>query len=298
VPKTFEDARQDLLVSLRNRRAYKVAADLAGRAAARLKETKDVQKVADELAHDANMTPAQMVKETPLIKKGDDVPEIGSSPQFEQAIAPLNNPGDVGERTPVKGGFAIPLLVEKREPRIPEFAEVKDKVAERVREEKAKAQLEQTARDIAAAANKPEDLKAAAEKYGLEATSIQTYRSAQPLEGAGVSAAFADALFALKEGEVMKTPILVGDTWVVGSVTKRKDADLAEFNKQHDQLLESARTTKQGDVYEDYLSALRARYEREGKIKIYDDVLARIADEEPEAAPAPPRNFPNLPIKR
>ena len=42
--------------------------------------------MADEFAREANMTPAQMVKETPLIKKGDNVPEIGSSPQFESAI--------------------------------------------------------------------------------------------------------------------------------------------------------------------------------------------------------------------
>src|SRR2546421_5659953 len=93
VPKTFEDAKQELLVSLRNRRAYKAAADLAGRAAARVKETKDVQKAADELAKEANMTPAEMVKETPLIKPGDDVPGIGSSQQFEDAIKPLEQAG-------------------------------------------------------------------------------------------------------------------------------------------------------------------------------------------------------------
>ena len=291
VPKSFEQARAELLVSLRNRRAYKSAAELAGRAAERVKATKDVQKVAEELAKEANMTSAQMVKETPLVKPGDNVPDIGSSPQFEEAIKPLDKPGDVGERTPIKNGFAIPVLVEKREPRIPDFSEVKDKVAERVRDERAKAQLEQTARDIAAASS-PADLKAAAEKYGLTATTIDKYRGAQPLEEVGTSPAFAEAVYNLKEGEVMKTPVQVGDTWVVAGLIKRTDADLAEFNKEHDQLMETALSNKRNDLYEDYVTAVRARYEREGKIKVYDDVLARIADEEPEAAPAPPRNFP------
>ena len=68
-----------------------------------------------------------MVKETPYIKPGDDVPDIGSNQQFEQVVAPLNNPNDVGERTGVKGGFAIPMLVDKKEPRIPDFDEVKTK---------------------------------------------------------------------------------------------------------------------------------------------------------------------------
>src|SRR5205085_5200514 len=293
VPKSFEDAKQELLVSLRNRRAYKVAAELAGRAAQRLKETQDVRKVAEELAKEANMTPAEMVKETPLSKPGDDVPNIGSSQQFEESIKPLENTGDVGERTPIKNGFAVPLLVEKREPRIPDFAEVKDKITERVKGEKAKTQLEQTARDIANAANQPDELKAAAEKYSLEAKTLPQYRISQPLEEAGTSPAAGEAIYSLKEGEITKTPIHTGDAWLVVGVTKRKDADLAEFNKQRDQLIETALSTKRGDVYEDYISAVRARLERAGKIKIYTNVLARISDEEePAAVPVPPRRLP------
>src|SRR3989440_2254033 len=177
VPKTFEDAKPELLVSLRNRRGYTVAQKIAQKAQDRLKETKDPQKVAQQLATEANMSPADMVRETPFVKPGDDVPNIGSSQQFEEAIAPLNNGGEIGERTGIKNGFAIPMLVEKREPRIPDFAEVKDKVAKAVKDEKAKAvkdekakaQQEQAAKDIIASAKTPGDLKAAAAKFGLEA---------------------------------------------------------------------------------------------------------------------------------
>src|SRR6185369_10653997 len=90
VPKTFEQAKQDLLVSLRNRKAYGEAFKLAQKAHSRLQETKDAQKVAQELAPQANMTPAQMVRETPFIKPGDDVPDIGANQQFEQDIEALN----------------------------------------------------------------------------------------------------------------------------------------------------------------------------------------------------------------
>ena len=86
VPKTFEEAKPELLVSLRNRRGYAVTANLAQRAEESLKKSHDAQKVAQELAAEANMKPADMVRETPYIKPGDDVPNIGSNQQFEQRL--------------------------------------------------------------------------------------------------------------------------------------------------------------------------------------------------------------------
>src|SRR5438067_9191210 len=160
VPKTFEMAKPELLVSLRNRRGYTVAQKIAQKAQDVLKQTKDPQKVAQQFAAEANMSPADMVRETPFVKAGDDIPNIGSSQQFEEAIAPLNNPNDVGERVGIKDGFAVPILVEQKPPRIPEFDEVKDKVTHAVKDEKAKAMLEQKAKELAAGVKTPGDLKA------------------------------------------------------------------------------------------------------------------------------------------
>jgi peptidyl-prolyl cis-trans isomerase D len=295
VPKTFEDAKAEILVSLRNRRAYSVAAQIAQRAADRLKETKDFQKVAQELAAEANMSPAEMVKETPYIKPGDDVPDIGNAPQFEQAIEPLNNINDVGERTPVKDGFAIPMLIDKREPRTPEFEEVRDKVAEAVRQERAKAQLEQTARDLANNTGSASDLKAAAEKLGLEAQTADAYKLGSPMGEAGTSPAADEVIYGLKEGEVGKTPVKINDNWVVVGATKRTDADLAEFAKQREELTRTALTTRRNEVFDDYIAGVQARMQREGKIKVYQDVLAKMAEDEPAAAPPPPQRAPRMP---
>lgn len=294
VPKTFEDARQELLVSLRNRRAYAAAAAVAAKAAEQLKEMKDPQRVAQGLAAEANMNPTEMVRETPFVKPGDDVPNIGSSPQFEQAIEPLNNPNDTGDRVAIKGGFAVPMLIEKRDPRVPDLDEVKDKVVQRLREERARGQLEQTARDLAANANSAGDLKAAAERLGLEAQTSAAYKLGAPLGEAGTSPAADESIRNLQAGEVAKTPIKIGDSWVVVGVTKRTEADLAEFAKQREQLMESALEARRNEVFEDYLAAVRAKRERGGDIKIYDDVLAKVAEDTPPFA-APP---PSLPTRR
>jgi peptidyl-prolyl cis-trans isomerase D len=295
VPKTFEDAKPELLVSLRNRRGYTVAQKIAQRAQDRLKETKDPQKVAQEFAAEANMTAADMVRETPFVKPGDDVPNIGSSQQFEEAIAPLENPNDVGERTGIKNGFAVPMLVEKKGPRIPDFSEVKDKVTQAVKTEKAKSMLEDKAKELIANAKSPGDLKAAAAKLGLEAKAEANYKVGTPLGDSGSSVTLDDPLYAAKPGEVLKTPIFLNQNYLVIGVNSRTEADLAEFAKQRDSLMQTALTERKNQVFEDYLTAVQKRMEQDGKIKIYKDVLAGMMEaEEPEAAPQrrPPIQLP------
>jgi peptidyl-prolyl cis-trans isomerase D len=292
VPKTFEEMKPELSASLRNRNGYSAASKVAALAQSKLKETKDPMKVAQEFAAQANMKPEDMVKETPFIKPGDDVPNIGSSQQFEAVIEPLNNPGDVGERTGVKGGFAIPMLIEKKEPRVPEFEEVKTKVAEAVKRERAKEQLAPAANQIASSTGSPDQLKAAAEKAGFEFGTEPDYKVGSPLGKAGSSPALDEALYSLKTGEVTKTPLKVGDNFVVLGVTNRKEADLAEFAQQRDQLMQTMLSAKQNQVFEDYIATVQRRMMQEGKIKTYQDVLASIEEAEPEITLPPGGQFP------
>jgi peptidyl-prolyl cis-trans isomerase D len=291
VPKTFEEAKPELLASLRNRKGYAEASKLAERAQSRLKETKDQQKVAQELAAEANMKPAEMIRETPFVKPGDDVPDIGSNQQFEASLESLNNPGDVGERTGVKGGFAIPMLVEKKEPRIPDFEEVKMKVVESVKQQRAKEQLEQKAKEIASTISSPADIKTAAAKTGFEAKTEEGYKLGGTMEGE-TSPALDEVIYALKPGEVSKTPVKAGDSWVVLGVTKRQDADLAAFASQRADMTRSMLTERQSHVFEDYIGAVQQRMKQDGKIKIYQDVLANIDASEPEVAPPSQLPFP------
>lgn len=276
IDKTFEEAKQELLVSLRNRRGYAAAAQLAQRAAERLKETKNHEQVARELAAEANMGPAEMVRETGFIKPGDEVKDIGSSPQFEDAIAPLENPQDVGERVSIRDGFAIPMLLEKRDPRVPELAEVREQVVEKVKGEKAQAQVEAAARELTAA-NTPDELKAIAERLGLRPQETKEYTLGTPLGVAGTSASADEAVYALRPGNVTKTPIKIEQTYVVAAAKGRTDADLAKFGAERDKLIGDALEERRMQVFDDYMTSVRARLDREGDIKVYDDVLAKVS---------------------
>lgn len=294
VPKTFEQAKLDILVSLRQRKAYGEAFNIAKKAQARLQETKDPQKVAQEFAAQANMTPAQMVRETAFVKRGDDVPEIGSNQQFEQAIEPLDNPKDVGEATGIRNGFAIPMLVEKKDPRVPDFDEVKTKIADEIKKQRAKEQLEQKAKDLAASLTGPEGIKAAGEKEGYDAGTEESFKLGSSLGKAGSSTTLDDLIYSLKPGEFSKTPIKVDDKWVIVGVINKTDADMSGFTAQRDTLKQSLMSERENQLFDDYIAGVQQRMKQNGSIKIYENVLAQLQEDEPVAQPGLPQglNFP------
>jgi peptidyl-prolyl cis-trans isomerase D len=295
VPKTFAEAKPELLVSLRNRRGYGAAFQIAQKAHARLQETKDPQKVAQEVAAEANMKPADMIRETPFVKPLDDVPNIGSNQQFDQALAPLNNPNDVGDVTGIKGGFAIPMLVEKKDPRVPDFDEVKTKISSAIKEQKAKEQFEQKAKDLAASLTAA-DVKAAGEKEGYDAGLQEGFKLGGSLEKAGTSTALDELIYSLKEGEFSKTPIKIDDKWVIVGVTKKTDADMTGLPAQRDTLKQSMISDRQEQLFEDYAARVQQRMKDAGEIEIYPKVLAQLDQSEPAAEPVLPPGL-NLPTE-
>jgi len=293
VPKSFEDAKKELEVSLRNRRAYTVAAELAEKIDQALKANKDIDKTAQQFAGEANMDAAKMIRETPYIKPGDNVENVGISPQFEQGIEPLENAGDVGEKTPIQEGFAIPMLVDKKEPRDADLAEVKDQIVEIVKLEKARGQVEATAKKIAEAAANG-GLSAAATSNGLKAEEQKDYILGSPLgTGAGASRSeeLDDAIYAMKAGETMKQPIKIGESWYVVTVNSREEANMSDFAAQRDNLMQQMLQQKRSEVFSEYLEQTRRDMEAKGSIKIYPDVLARLDEADTPAVPPVPQQL-------
>lgn len=279
VPKTFEMAKKELEVSLRNRRAYSIAAELSQKIADSLKQNKDIQKTVTEFVGQTNMSASEMVRETGYVKPGDDVPNIGNSPQFEEGIAGLENPNDVGDKIPVQNGFAVPLLLDKKDPRDAELDEVKAQVTESVKLEKARAQVQDIANQIAAGAANPAALGSAASAKSLKAQEAKSYSLGSPL-GTGPSAStnkeLEDAVYAMKEGEVTKTPINIGDSWIIVGVNKRTEANMDEFAKERDRLRDEMIDRKRGEFFVDYMRAVRRRMDTDGSIKIYEAALAKV----------------------
>ncbi|MGI8542446.1 MAG: peptidyl-prolyl cis-trans isomerase [Aridibacter sp.] len=291
--KTFEDAKKELEVSLRNRKAYTINAELAGKVAEALKKEKDVKKVAEQFASQANMSVDNMIRETSYVKPGDEVENIGVSQDFEQGIASLEKQNDVGDKIPIPNGFAIPMLVDKKAPRDAMFDEVKEQAAEAYKADQARNRIEQIAKAIADNAASAGDLSSAATGQKLKALEAKDFVLGSPL-GEGPSAttneSLEDAIFNLKKGEVTK-PIKIGDNWYIVGVNEREEANIDDFAKEREQMVQQLLTQKQNRIFSDYLGAVRQEMETKGKIKIFKDAIAKIDTQTQPAGPQMPQ-FP------
>src|SRR5436190_17775482 len=95
----------------------------------------------------------------------------------------------------------------------------------------------------------------------------------------------------MKAGDMSKSPIKVDENWVIVGLTKREDAKDADFVTQRDQLKQSLISERQNQVFEDYIAGVQQKMKQDGHIKIYDDVLGTLPEDEEPALPGG-LNFP------
>lgn len=273
---TFEEARPTLLVTAQNDFSYRKASQIADEAEGLLKSMKDARKVADEINKKYPISNSAEkvaeVRQTPYFSSGDQLPEIGSNPSFEDATAALKK-GEVGVKTGVKGGFAIPLLTDIRGAHEATFEEVKSKVEEVLKTQKAKDLAEKTARDIASKAKDPDSLKSFAESLKLKPQTHTGYKKGVTLAGLNVPGVIDRAAFALKEKEVAKEPVRAGDDWIVFGLTKRTDPDMAKFATDRKTTEDRLLGERQNAFFLAYIEKRLKELKEQGKVVIFQEVV-------------------------
>src|SRR6185436_14211785 len=109
------------------------------------------------------------------------------------------------------------------------------------------------------------------------------YKIGTPLADIGSSTVLDDPLYNNgKPGEVLSAPIFLNDNYLIIGVTKRTEADMAEFAKQRDSLVETAQTERKNQVFEDYLAKAEDRMKQNGDIKVYQEVLDQYQEAQPD----------------
>ncbi len=273
---SFEESREQLLKDARKQKGYTRAIEIGNEAEQKFKESRNADAVVAEV-NKKNGAAVASAKETPFFEKGDVLPELGAASELESAIFELQNTGEITERLNLSEGQAIAQYTERRdphEPHEPNFDEVKTKVEDRYRADKARELAAERARQLCQAKS-PDDLKAAATSMKLK-TDERAGLTGDASIGPLITEANRTPVYRLTVNEVTREPIKVADSdnYVVASMVSRKDADMAgEFQKTRKSIVERLEQGRRESFFSAYLASVEKRLKSEGKIKIYQDII-------------------------
>ncbi len=279
----FEQMKPTLLATAKNNKAFQKANELAQKIyeKATEPEVKDLKKGAEEVSKELKVSVDSMFKTTPYFKDGDSLPGLGdstsraSNPAFDSAVSNLKK-DEIGVPVSIPGGYAVPRVVDIIEGGAQlSFDQGRNQVEDKLRQEKEPNLAKARAQELVNQAKDAADLERLIKAEGLEVkkdTNFNNYQFPGAASGGLQAQNQARAsMFTLKEGEVSKTPIKVGASYLIFAAAKRTEADLSKLAAEREGLRQSIVTERQNAIYEAFIKEARKRYEAEGKIKIYQD---------------------------
>lgn len=246
------------------------------------KATQAAQHETDQLLSDARSTSLEkaaaakglQVITTDFVGRNDLLPGIGSDPQFMTA-AFRQNANAPPEQAQLHQGYAIYQVTAAKPPSTPTFEEIRGRVEQEFKNERAAQLLNQKTQELADRAKADHDLKKAAKELGAQyKTSDFVLPDAQVPDIGSMTGAAAVA-FTLKPGEI-SGPIDSGNAGAVLAVIDRQAPTDQDYAAKKDQIRDQLKQAKQGEVFGLFLSNLRESMEKSGKVKINQKEMAAL----------------------
>jgi peptidyl-prolyl cis-trans isomerase D len=256
------DVRAELEDQLKWQKAQAEAEKIAKSLEATTKTAADLDKVAKE----RNMT----VVETGLIASDEPIQGLGPQPQMSSQVFGIKE-GEVTPALRVATGWVFATVTGRQESYVPKLDEVKAKVADDVRQEKAAEMAKQRATAIAADLKAAKDFTAAAKRAGLEVKTTELVARGAAVPDLGISEAVDAAAFSLPQGGVSDAISTPTGTAVIRVVEKVGVTD-AEVESGKDVLRDELVNVRRDKFFGAYMQKAKGGL----KINIRQDTLSRI----------------------
>jgi peptidyl-prolyl cis-trans isomerase D len=209
------------------------------------------------------------VKETPLFKYKQAVPDLGNDEGLQNLVFELRE-GEVGGPVSLPKGLLIVQLVQIVPEHTPKLDEVRAQVEEDYRAEEAKKLARQKAGEFASQV-KNGDFKKVAQKDGLTVKESKEFTRTENLENL-ISGTELGPAFTLAPGQTSDA-LSVGTDYIVFKVVSQTPPDQASFAQQQEQIREQLLNQKRSLAFEIYRQNLKQELQRSGKLKINDSAL-------------------------
>jgi peptidyl-prolyl cis-trans isomerase D len=265
----FEEVKTQLAEEHKKQQVFETMQNLSDQArAALVKDPKAAEKIAGDLK-------LQFVRADKL-GPDEPIPGIGTSRELQDAISPLrkNEVTPVVQIAPTR--LAVAVVTEVFPARQAELAEVAAKIKSVLGTQILGRLTDQRAKEVQAkAAAMNGDLKKAAQAMGLEWKATPAFSRDGAAEGLGPAENVPEA-FTHPVGYIFG-PVAVNDRKFICKVAEKLIADPAQLAARRQELSDQIKTAKSRERLDLFQQNLRDRLVKEGKIKIYEDAIKRLA---------------------
>jgi peptidyl-prolyl cis-trans isomerase D len=203
---------------------------------------------------------------TDFVSRNDALPGVGPTPQFMDAVFAEKEkaPPDLAQ---LSQGAVVFQVLGIHPPATPTFEEIRQKVEDQFKNERASVLLAQKNQELSDRAKTEHDLKRAAKELGAAVKTSDFVLPSGQVPDIGSMTGQASVAFNMKAGEI-SGPITAGTNGVVLQILEKQEPTEQDFAAQKDQIRDELRRQKQQDLFGLFLANLRQQMEKSGKIKI------------------------------
>jgi peptidyl-prolyl cis-trans isomerase D len=234
-------------------------------------EAQSLANAVQALARTAGMSKAAADKGLTVntvgpIAQGDQLPEVGNAPELTSALFSAKK-GDPPAIATLPQGYAIYQVTDVQPPQTPTFEQVKDKVEQQFKEQRAQSQLAQKTQQLADRAHAEHDLDKAAKEAGATVKTSELVDRTSQVPEIGALSGGASVAFDMKPGEI-SPPIQSGNNGVVLKVLELQQPSPEQLKQNWDSVKDTLLQQKRNEIQGLYVENLRDHLEKEGKVKI------------------------------
>ena len=256
------EVRTEIEDQLKWQRAQAEAETIAKSLEGTIKTQADLDRIAAERK--------MVVTETGLIQMADPIQGVGTQPELSGRLFGMKE-GDVTPAMRVATGWVFATVTGRQDAYIPQLAEVKARVTEDVKQEKAVEMAKHRAAAIASDLKAAKDFAAAAKRAGLEVKSTELVTRGSAIPDLGISETIDAAAFSLPQGGVSDAITTPTGTAIIRVAEKVSVTD-AEIEAGRDQLRDELVNQRRDKFFGAYMQKAKQGL----KITTREDTLARI----------------------
>ena len=217
---------------------------------------------------------------TDFVSRTDALPGVGTSTQFMDAIfnEPDKSPPD---EVQLPQGYAVFSLLAIKPPATPTFEEIRSRVENEFKQERASQLLAQKTRELSDRAKAGHDLKKAAKELGATMKTSDFVAPDGQVPDLGSMSGPAASAFALKPGEI-SGPIDTNTAGAVLTILEKQEPTEQDYAAKKDQIRDTLLQQKQQELFGMFVTNLREQMEKSGKIKINQQELKSLTRQQGE----------------